>query len=155
GCALGLVLGVGVIPVTAMGPGRTWDQYRQWADLLLRPALAQGEDQLRAKELTEVTATDSQAFLAIIHNSMYPDPYQRPRVVAPWVRLVHCLIGGVLTLTALWAAGWRRPEARTAEALFLGLLVILMMLLSPVCHLHYFCLSIPLVMGLIVTVWQR
>jgi hypothetical protein len=29
------------------------------------------------------------------------------------------------------------------------MLVVVMLLLSPVCHRHYFCLSLPLIMGLV------
>src|SRR5581483_9197546 len=37
----------------------------------------------------------------------------------------------------------------TDNVLLLGALIFNMLLLSPVCHLHYFCLLIPLVMGLL------
>jgi len=36
-----------------------------------------------------------------------------------------------------------------------GALVVLMNLLSPVCHLHYFCLSMPLAMGLVAAAWEK
>ena len=37
----------------------------------------------------------------------------------------------------------------------LGALVILMLLSSPVCHIHYFTLAVPLVMGLMVASWEK
>src|SRR5262249_48110309 len=37
--------------------------------------------------------------------------------------------------------------------LFLGSLIIVMLLVSPVCHQHYFSLSAVLLMGLIVASW--
>ena len=45
---------------------------------LILPALARGEDKSRADELINVTATDSQSFLAVIHNTIYFDPWKRP-----------------------------------------------------------------------------
>jgi hypothetical protein len=36
-----------------------------------------------------------------------------------------------------------------------GALIVLMLLLSPVCHLHYFCLSLPLAMGSYAAVWNH
>ena len=33
--------------------------------------------------------------------------------------------------------------------------MVIMILLSPVCHLHYFCLSVPLTMGLLAAVLEE
>ena len=41
-----------------------------------------------------------------------------------------------------------------AQLLVLSALFLLMILISPVCHLHYFCLSIPILMGLIAATWD-
>src|SRR5262249_51268174 len=49
----------------------------------------------------------------------------------------------------LAAAGWRRSLFGPDLTLFLGALVINMLLLSPVCHLHYFSLCVLVVMGLV------
>jgi hypothetical protein len=38
--------------------------------------------------------------------------------------------------------------------LFFGNLSVIMAVLSPVCHLHYFCLCIPLLMGLVAASWD-
>jgi hypothetical protein len=38
--------------------------------------------------------------------------------------------------------------------LFFGLLVLNMLLISPVCHLHYYSLLLPLVMALAANRWQ-
>jgi hypothetical protein len=71
------------------------------------------------------------------------------------VRLVSHLLGGLLTLTTLWAAGWRRREEGLDSVLFFSLLVLNMLLISPVCHLHYFSLTLPLVMALLAECWLR
>ena len=36
-----------------------------------------------------------------------------------------------------------------------GSLTLVMLLTSPVCHLHYFCLALPLVMGIVAAAWDR
>jgi hypothetical protein len=154
GCALGLVLGMAVIPAAVFGPARTWAYYEEWTEVLIRPGLGAGTDQSRTKELIAVTATDSQSFLAVLHNTLHPDGATRPANPSPAVRRAHWLIGGVLTLLTLLAARWRRSDG-PSEALFLGQLTVLMLLLSPVCHLHYFCLSIPLVLSLLAALWER
>ncbi len=39
--------------------------------------------------------------------------------------------------------------------LFLGSLTLIMLVSSPVCHTHYFALSLPLVMALTAREWER
>jgi len=140
--------------VAVLGPGRTLAYYQEWDEALRRPALAGGSDQSRAKELIDVTATDSQSFLAVIHNTLHPDRSTRPAQATWRVRLAHWVVGGLLTALTLLVLGRRKIAAGRAELILLGNLVVLMILLSPVCHLHYFCLSLPLVMGLLVSTWE-
>jgi hypothetical protein len=153
GCAAGLVVGLVLIPAVALGPRRTVESYRQLAVVLVGPALGWGDDQSRADELIEVTATDSQSFLAVLHNSLHLDRDQRPKTASAAVRRAHWLIGGTFTLLTLLAAG-RRHESGPATVLFLGALTLLMILCSPVCHTHYFTLSLPLVMALLALAGQ-
>jgi hypothetical protein len=153
GCALGLVLGLGAIPAAVFGPARTWAYYREWTEVLVRPGLGTGADQSRARELIDVTATDSQSFQAIVHNTLHPDPGTRPPQPAAWVRQVHWLAGGLLTVLTLLAA-WRRRDDGPGTVIAFGAFILIMVLLSPVCHLHYFCLALPLVMGLLAASWE-
>jgi hypothetical protein len=152
GCAAGLVLFLGAIPSAVFGPARTAAYYKEWHEVLVRPGLTDDGDQTRAAELTQITATDTQSLLAVLHNTRYLDRATRPPTVDGAERLTHWGAGGLLTLLT-WAAGRRaRPDGPPAVVL-LGALGVLMILLSPVCHLHYFSLSLPLVMGLLAT-WQ-
>ncbi len=155
GCALGLVVGLLLIPAVVLGPARTVACYEQLADGLVRPALGQGGDAARDNELIKVTATDSQSFLSVIHKTWYLDPATRPDVAAPVVKHAHLALGGLFTLLTLAAAGWRRPERGPAVVLFVGALALLMMVLSPVCHTHYFALCLPLVMALLAEERER
>src|SRR5206468_1295721 len=78
GCALGLLCGLVLIPLAVIGPERTAQAYQHLSDGLIRPALGLGGDGSRALELTNVTATDSQSFVAMIHNTLYLDRATRP-----------------------------------------------------------------------------
>jgi alpha-1,2-mannosyltransferase len=147
GVAVGLLAGLVLIPAAWFGPRGTLDCYREWTNVLLRPALGQGDDQSRAKELIEVPATDNQSLLAILHNNLYPERASRPAHPDPAVRFAHWLLGGILTALSLVFAR-RKADDRLPVVLSFGALLIVMVMMSPVCHMHYFCLAIPLVMGL-------
>jgi alpha-1,2-mannosyltransferase len=154
-CGLGLFVGLGVVPAAVFGLPRTLAYYEEYDQKLLRPAMGKGSDQSRAKELIEMTANDSQSILAAIHNTIYPDRLQRPPHPSMTVRWAHRVLCGVMTLVVLWAAGWRRATSAAATVLFAGVLTLTMVLMSPVCHLHYFCLSVIPVVGLIAAAWER
>jgi hypothetical protein len=155
GCAAGLVVGLGLIPAAVFGPARTLAYYEEWTRVLIAPGLGTGTDRSRARELIDVTCTESQSFQAILHNTLHLERATRPAQASPWVVRTSWLIGGALTgLTLL--LGWRRPAGDVPAALLtFGGLVVLMNLLSPVCHLHYLSLSLPLAMGLVAASWER
>jgi hypothetical protein len=155
GCAAGLLIGLVVIPVAVFGPVRAWGYYEELSDVLIRPGLGVGGDQSRAHELTTVVATDSQSLLAAMHNTLYLDRSQRPAEASATVRLVSGAIGALLTLVALLVFGRKDRNDPIADVLFFGALVVNMLLLSPVCHLHYFCLALPLVTALLAARWER
>jgi hypothetical protein len=146
---LGLVVGLVIVPSLAFGPKQTLAYFQEWDQVLGRPALSSGADQSRAKELIEVTATDSQSFLAVIHNSLNFDRATRPGSPTTFVRTAHWVVGGLLTGLLLLVGGRQTIRTAESELLLLGSLFILMILLSPVCHLHYFCLAVPLLTGLL------
>jgi hypothetical protein len=155
GCALGLFVGLAAVPAAVFGPERAWDQYRTLGKVLVGPALGAGKDDSRARELINVTATDSQSLLATIHNTVHLNRWTRPPQASRTVRLASWLIGGALTLLALLAAGRKKTLKGPALAVFFGVLVLNMILLCPVCHLHYFCFAVPLVMGLMASGWEQ
>ncbi|HET6881803.1 MAG TPA: glycosyltransferase family 87 protein [Pirellulales bacterium] len=155
GCAVGLLVGLIAIPVSVRGPQQAWRDYQKWNQVMLSPALANGADTSRANEVLNVTATDSQSFLAMIHNTAFLDRETRPKKASTTTRWFARAAAGLL-LAMVLAAGWRRVAGDgTATVIFWGALIEVMLLASPVCHLHYFCLSMPLVAGLISARWEN
>jgi hypothetical protein len=154
GCAVGLLVGGALVPLAALGPERALAGYRSLASHVLAPGLGRGHDRTMARELTAVTATDSQSFQAAIHNSLYLDPATRPADVAPWVRRAHWLLAAAFTLLTLLAARGRSADDASGVALFVGALSVLMVITSPVCHIHYFALAVPLVLALLARSWE-
>jgi hypothetical protein len=155
GCALGLAVGLVLIPSAVFGVEGTVSYCRDWTRILILPALSLGEDRSRATELLDMTATHNQSLMALFHNTLHPDPTTRPAKATPAVRRQHWLWGAVLTGLTLAAAGWRRRDSATDVVLFLGALVINMLLLSPAGHPHYYALLLLPAMGLLARARQR
>ena len=151
GLTAGLAIGLLFLPAAAIGWERTADANRTILDAVLRPATTGGGDQLRAKELTSVTATDNQSFAAVVHAWRYPDPATRPDQADRSTKLVHLALAGLLATAAL-VVGWRRVGLHPADQLvYFGCVALLMVLMSPVSHMHYYAFALPLVAGL----WAR
>jgi alpha-1,2-mannosyltransferase len=155
GCAAGLVVGLILIPALFLGPMRTIDCYREMTRTVLLPGLGSSGDGSRAQELTNQTATEGQSILTVLHNTLHYDLATRPPKASPELRLLSYMIGGLLTLITLGVFGWPRREDGIDIVLFFGLLVLNMLLISPVCHLHYYSLLLPLVTALVVNRWQQ
>ena len=163
GSLIGLVLGMVVIPVIAMGPDRVMSGYH---DLYRQTVLASVTGDIQGplgSELTGITSTDSNAPMVVLHNIMNPVKRKRPKVAANGVRLAHWLIAVLLALITLYAAGWKRSgrllkgkvEAAPRELLFLGALLMVMYIMSPVFSPHYVSTALPLVMVLLFMIWDR
>jgi hypothetical protein len=153
GSAAGLVLGLAVIPSAVLGPARALEYARRLNSILVMPALGLADTSPLDDELLNVTATDSQSILATLHNTLHPNRDTRPRQASTLVRLGSLGLGGLLTVATLLAC--RRRGCETEEVIFFGLLVVNMLLLSSVCHLHYLCMAVPLVMGLMTAAWRH
>jgi hypothetical protein len=155
GCGAGLFAGLIAVPVLAIGPERTVACYRSLGEGLVLPALGRGGDHVRDDELIKATRNDSQSIQCVVHKTMFLDPATRPELVSDNARLAHRVIGVTLTLLTLVAVGWKRTLTGPAACLFVAALSFLMMALSPVCHTHYFALSLPLTMGLMAADRER
>ncbi len=151
GVVASLIISLGVIPTVLWGPQGAIDVNRQLLAVVLQPGATGEGDQTRAKELTNATATDSQSFQAAIHNLLHPNRADRPKVASSETRLAHWAIGFALT-GLLMFAGRRMPTLSDADSLvILGGLCAVMLHLTPVSHMHYYALGLPLVAGL----WLR
>lgn len=150
GIAAAIAIGFGIVPASVWGPDRAIDFNRKLFVSVLQPGTVGDGDQLRAVELTNATATDSQSFQSAIHNWIHADPFSRPSVASVETKLAHWLVGGLATLAIL--ISFRKLESNPANDLIrLGALGTLMLHLSPVSHMHYYAFALPLVCG----VWLK
>ena len=147
GTVVGSLVLLGAVPALVWGPAGAVEQNRTMLTAVLAPGATGAGDQTRSVELTSAVSTDSQSFQAVFHNWQHPDPATRPAAFAPATRLAHWGLGGLLTVATL-AAGWFGRQDRPAALVFLGCLCTVMMLLTPVSHMHYYALPLPLVAGL-------
>jgi hypothetical protein len=155
GCAAGLAVGLLVVPAAVRGPRQTWADYRKWTAVVVLPAADAGQDQSRARELIDVTATDSQSISAAIHNTVFFERATRPRRSPAWIRVAALGLIAALTLATFCISTGAPPADARAAALAASSLIIVMLAASPVCHLHYLCLAAPLVMGLLASDWEQ
>src|SRR5262249_4646810 len=113
-----------------------------------------GTSDSRSWELTAIRATDSQSVVATLHNTLHPCASTRPADASAALRAVSYVLGGLLTALTIWA-GYRHSSLGGARlCIYMGVLILDMLLLCPVCHFHYFCLALPLVMGLLAAAWD-
>jgi hypothetical protein len=153
--ALGLLAGsavlLGVVPALAWGPGQVVPLNRTMLEAVIAPGVFGTGDQTRAKELTEATSTDSQSFQAAAHNLLHPDKATRPTAFDRRAKLFHLGMVGLLSAGTA-AAGWRGRRAGPAgQLVFFGCVTAVMLLASPISHMHYYAFGLPLAAGL----WLR
>ena len=151
GCALGLFLGLGLIPVLAFGPERTVTHYETYGRVFFGPFLKLSEDDSRKEEiLGGVNATESVGVRNALHNWMHPDPNHRPAELTFPAKLTYLLLGIAMTFVTLWP----RSDRALRVAQGFGALILLMAIFSPVCHSHYLLFCVPLVMSLLANAWK-
>jgi hypothetical protein len=155
GCLAGLLVGLVAIPLAFLGPQRTHDYYAEFCMATLAPGLGIGDDSSRSDELTRITATDSQSFLAMLHNTIHSDRDTRPLDASVLLRRVSYGLGAAVLLITLWCGGWGRRAQGLDIPLYLGSLVMVMLFVCPVCHLHYYSMALPLVMAIVAAAWKN
>src|SRR5208337_4512742 len=115
----------------------------------------------RGGELTGITSTDSNSPMVVLHNIMHPDKKGRPKMAHPGVRVAHWTIVFTMLAITLFMSGWKgrwysgKVDATIAEVCFIGAFIPLMFMASPVFHPHYVSMAVPLVMVLLVILWER
>jgi alpha-1,2-mannosyltransferase len=151
GVAAGLVVSLVIVPAVALGPKRTVELYQLWAEVLAKPALGQGADRSRARELTGMTATDNQSLLAFLHNWRHHDlpRAKRPPQAAPVDRYAVYAAGLIMVAGIAVVSGWRRQDRPRELLLIAGLLLGTGLVVSPIVHNYYYLLLLPLVAALL------
>jgi alpha-1,2-mannosyltransferase len=139
------------LPAAIWGIPGAIDANRKTVELVLAPVLTKDADQSRHAELHGANSTHSQSVQAAVHTWMYPDPSTRPDSVAPIAKWAHLGSAAALLAITLIAARRRLTASPADQLLFLGCLCALMMLVTPISHLHYYAMVMPLVCGL----WLR
>lgn len=152
GAAAGLVLGAVIIPLAVMGPQRMMAAYKTLNQVVLEPALGLNHNQSRGRELLDVNKTDSTSFLAMIDHTLHlgektPTPDKSEK-------LAHWIISFLLVCITLLVEKLRRKDDAIFRNLFLGTLIVIMLPIIPICHPHYFCMVLPLVLTLLAAKWE-
>ena len=151
GVVAGLVLALAILPAVVLGPSRASELSRIWIEVLAKPALGQGTDATRTRELTGMAGTDNQSLLAFIHNWRYHNQSRekRPAQAPPVERYTAYAIGALMLLGVMLAMGTRRPDSPRDLLIIAGLLIGVALVVNPVSHNYYFLLLLPLIVGLL------
>lgn len=157
GCAAGAAIGLLIVPCLVFGPTRTADYYREYAQVMVLPSLGWGGDRSRTDELIRLNGGDGESIMTSIHNAMYRQLPRdsRPQEASLAVRALSLGIGLALLAATLSAAGRARRDSGIPATLFFGLLILDLLLITPKSHSHYYCLIVPLVMGIVAAEWKR
>ncbi len=161
GSAVGLLVGLILVPLVVLGPARTASSYKSFYQEIIIAGISGDTGGSRGGELTGIRSTDSNSPMVVIHNLLYPDRNSRPKVAAPGVRAAHWTIAFIMLAITLLASGWKgrwysgKVDATVAEVCFFSALIPLMFMTSPVFHPHYVSMALPVVMVLLVILWER
>lgn len=148
GVAVGILIGVVVIPTAELGVTGAIEVHEQFADHMIRPAFGLGGTSTMQKEMMSMKRPGCQSIKAIIHNYQHWDRETRPDKASTFTNLAHVSIAAVLIAGLVFAYGWRREHDAVGMMTMVGGLLTVMCIVSPESHTHYFCFPIPLVMAL-------
>jgi hypothetical protein len=154
GCGIGLFAGLVAVPLLAFGPERTVDEYMRYGEVLFGPLLGIGTDKTREHELLGMDATDSMGIKHALHCWRYPDQMNRPPVYDAAEEWTHRVLGVLMTLAILWPARRSNQSGPWPVLHQLGTLLLLMVIFSPISHVHYFTFCLPLAMSLLFRRWE-
>ena len=153
GAAAGMLLWLIVLPLPWFGVDGLGSLYQKYIQVTLGPAFHLGDDASRQTELLGAGGTtDNQTLKVAIHHLLPRGEDEKPLArVSPWLEWTCRLIGAGMTLLTL--LGCRRLEG-AAGMMPWAVFLMLMLVLCPVCHLHYFVFLIPVVMVIMVRRWE-
>jgi hypothetical protein len=107
GCALGLVIGLILIPTVVLGPRQTLYAYQSVVSEVLLPGLEADTGGSRGHELTGIAVNSSNSPRVVVHNILHPDRATRPQEAGWAARLIHWL-GAALLIAFTCIVGQRR-----------------------------------------------
>ncbi|MGO9013578.1 MAG: glycosyltransferase [Dissulfurispiraceae bacterium] len=161
GSLLGLVMGLIIVPAVTLGPQRAVDSYGSFYHGILVTGVKGDIGGQVGGELTCITSTDSNSPMVVLHNIIYPERKHRPKVAHAGERMAHWVTAFVMMAITLIASGWKgrwytgKVDATVKDAAFMAAFIPLMLVTSPVFHPHYVSMTIPLVILLVVIIWEH
>jgi uncharacterized membrane protein len=135
-----------LLPALALGPEAALRANATFAKVMLLPALAEDASASRAEEMFHVLRTDNQSIQAVLHAWRHWGDAAAPAEPDRPTRLVHWSVGALLTWVTL-------KGKRTDTHLTMAALLVIALFVCPMCHLHYYVLTLPLVTGLLHRWW--
>jgi hypothetical protein len=156
----GTIVLLGVLPGIAFGPKgavRETERFLKFvaAPGLFSPDVFTADDQALVKalaeELHDMTAKQSQSFMAVLHYMRYPQGGPRPQKPDADVKTIHFAISGLMVLACWGAAESAKRKSNLLPSqwlVILGNFSTAMLLIVPMSHMHYYCMMLPHVAGL-------
>jgi hypothetical protein len=153
GGLIAAVVFVGIVPSLIWGVNGAVEMNLRPLAQILGPFVlgGTGRADVRDTELINALSTSGQSIQYVVHNWRHPVEATRPPDYEPISKRIHWACSFVLLgVTGLAIHRTRHADAGRRLVAF-GALAVVMMLTSPVSHLHYQAFALPLVAGLWLT----
>ncbi|MGH7243106.1 MAG: glycosyltransferase family 87 protein [Phycisphaerales bacterium] len=156
GAAAGTALLLFVLPAAVVGPRGALELNRRFLEVMILPHSAELAGMSpEAAKVKELRATGDNQSVRVIAESILTawsrrgDAGTAPEFtkIAQFAAGIHVVLAALMTSISLWT--WWRVRHTGWEALFtIGMLTCVSLAISPVCHMHYFVLAMPLAAAL-------
>jgi alpha-1,2-mannosyltransferase len=114
---------------------------------VVAPGAGMAGDGSRSQELTNANATDSQSILAAVHAWKHPNSDLRPGQADGTTKVIHWA-AALFFLAGTFCCALRAGRDVLSQMLIYGQFGALLVLVTPVSHMHYYAFLLPLVCGL-------
>ena len=147
------VVFVGIVPSLIWGVNGAVEMNLRPLAQILGPFVlgGTGRADVRDGELINALSTSGQSIQYVIHNWRHPDEATRPPDYEPISKRIHWAVSFVLLAVTAVAIHRTRKDDAGRRLIAFGGLAVVMILMSPVSHLHYQAFALPLVAGLWLT----
>jgi hypothetical protein len=116
GCALGLAVGLILIPAAVLGPRSTLDAYRNVLYEVVLPGINADVGGSRGQELTGIAVNSSNSPRVVVHNILNPNPETRPKEASRAARIAHWSCAALLIGLSWISAGSKRDRGKLNSA---------------------------------------